>query len=66
MTQLERLYDFAYSFALCPCCTEDRVCDPECTFKQDCEQVGKIAYWERMVRAREAIHGPAGSVPDAK
>lgn len=51
------LIAFVEGQAYCPCCGEVRECDPECTYREDCEESGKVAQarYEQMLAARCAL-----------
>lgn len=56
------LISFAEGEAYCPCCAGVRDCDPECTFKEDCEESDSAAQekYERMLIARCALGDEVG------
>ena len=56
-TELERLREFAESFARCPCCEEIRECCPVCSYKEDCSGAGCSDNYDRMQAARAALWG---------
>jgi hypothetical protein len=52
---INRLSDFIRSQALCPCCEEYEVCDPQCTLHDDCYDE-----WQRVKEARRVLRGDDG------
>lgn len=53
------LIEFIKGMTYCPCCTSFEECDPECTYKEDCEALGGEAWYryERMIEARAVLRG---------
>ena len=46
--RIEKLEAFLIGYCNCPCCNENKECDPECTFSVDCPED-----YEKMQQARE-------------
>jgi hypothetical protein len=56
-SELERLREFAETFARCPCCEEIRECCPVCNYREDCSGAGCLDDYFRMQAARVALWG---------
>lgn len=54
--RIERLSDFAKTFAMCPCCNKLAQCDEDCTFESDMTRTGQTEFIEWMKNARSALY----------